>query len=190
MNARQWCGLFVIGVVSGSLLAAAGDVLTTPTTGITPSFRFRADVPFQSLKEVPTWTEVERMLDNPYALGTCPADGSGAASLGNGQGFPARCTTIQRRRSFLPAGCTYDPSTGLTPCNDALMPRLFAHPLNYNPVTGEQFRVLDPAFPGVADFAGRGPISSGASRIPAGAAPVIDYNSPLLADGADPGEPA
>jgi cytochrome c peroxidase len=189
MNARQLCGLFLIGVVSGSLLAAAGDVLNTPTGGIAPSFRFRPDIPFQSLKEVPTWTEVERMLDNPYALDACPVDGSGAGSLGNAQGFGTVCTAIQRRPAFRPAGCTYDLSTGLTPCNDALMPPMFAHPLDYNPITGEQARVLDPAFPGVADFDGRGPISAGRTRIAAGSAPVIDYNSPLVADANDPGEP-
>jgi cytochrome c peroxidase len=192
MNVRRCMVLFAVGLVSGTILAAAGDVLTTPDAGdgIAPSFRFEAEIPFQSLKEVATWPELEAMLDNPYAVGACPADGSGQAALGNAQGFPALCTTFQRRRSFLPPGCSYDPTTGLPPCNDALLPRFVVHPLNYNPMTGEAFRVLDPAFPGVADFAGLGPISSGASRIPAGALPAIDFNSPFVADGADPGEPA
>jgi hypothetical protein len=157
MNGRRVFGLFAAGLVSGTLLAAAGDILVTPDEddGIAPSFRFQAEIPFQSLKQVATWPEIEAMLDNPYAVGACPNDGSGQASLGNAQGFPARCTTFQRRRSFLPAGCSYNPATGLTPCNDALLPSFVVHPLNYNPMTGEAFRVLDPAFAGVADFAGR-----------------------------------
>ena len=83
------------------------------------------------------------------------------------------CTAIQRRHSFLPAGCTYDPSTGLPPCVDAVLPQFLVHPLNYNPATGEQARLLDPAFPGVSSFmdpSGNdlGPISSGASRMSPG----------------------
>ncbi|NUS61930.1 MAG: hypothetical protein HOQ01_13365 [Lysobacter sp.] len=170
----------------GALLAAAGDTLVAPSTGIPADFIMRPAIPFQSLKQVPTWDEIERLLDAPNAVGACP---SSQAMLGNAQGYAARCATVQRRRSFLPAGCTYDASTGLPPCNDALLPRLAVHPLNYNPATGEQSRLLDPAFPGVASFASRGPVSSGASRIGNGARPVIDYNSPLRNDGGDPGEP-
>jgi cytochrome c peroxidase len=191
MNARQgFCALAMV-LVAGTILAAAGDIIDTPDQddGIQPSFRFRPEIPFQSLKIVPTWSELERMLDNPYATTTCPPDASGQPALGNAQGFPARCTTIQRRRSFLPPGCTYDSSTGLPPCNDALLPRFVMHPLNYNPTTGEQSRLLNPAFPGVASFANRGPISAGATRIHPGDAPAIDYNSPLTGDGGDPGEP-
>ena len=109
--------------------------------------------------------------------------------LGNAQGSGARCTTIQRRRSFLPAGCTYDPTTGLPPCNEPCCRGLFAHPLNYNPVTGEQFRVLDPRSP--ASRISRAWVRSvRTSRIAAGRQPAIDYNSPCCRDGADPGEPA
>ena len=183
-------GAVLTVLVAGTILAAAGDILTTPgeSDGIAPSFRFKPQVPFQSLKEVPVWSELEQMLDDPYATGSCPPDASGQPALGNAQGYPARCTTIQRRHSFLPPGCTYDPSTGLPPCNDALLPQFEVHPLAYNPTTGEQARLLDPSFPGVGDFAGLGAISAGTTRIQPGA-PAIDYNSPLVADGADPGEP-
>ena len=187
-RAATWASV----LFAGTLLAAAGEIITTPdeSDGIAPSFRFKPEVPFQSLKEVPVWSEIERLLENPTAMSACPRDAAGLVSIGNGQGFPARCADIRRRRSFLPAGCTYDPSTGLTPCNDALLPRFFVHPLNYNAFTGEQARLLDPAFPGVASFASLGAISSGASRIRPGDDPVIDYNSPLRSDGADPGEPS
>jgi cytochrome c peroxidase len=183
--------LFAAMVFAGTLLGAAGDTIVTPdeSDGIASSFRFIPETPFQSLKEVPVWSELEQMLDNPLAISACPPDASGQAALGNGQGFTARCTNIQRRRSFLPPGCTYDPSTGLPPCNDALLPRFAVHPLNYNPMTGEQARILDPAFPGVDSFSTLGPISPGATRIHPGDAPAIDYNSPLRSDGSDPGEP-
>ncbi|MGO4549985.1 hypothetical protein AB4059_02625 [Lysobacter sp. 2RAF19] len=174
---------------TGALLAAAGDTLTTPDNGITADFAFRPSIPFQSLKQVPTWEEISRILDSPDAIAACPLDATGQPMLGNAQGYPARCATVPRRRSYLPPGCTYDPTTGLPPCNDALLPRLIVHAPNYNPVTGEQTRILDPAFPGVASFASRGPVSSGASRLPNGLRPVLDYNSPIRNDGGDPGEP-
>lgn len=194
-------GVVVMAVGCAGLLLAAtnGNVITTPgdADGIRPSFVFRPDVPFKSLKQVAIWNELEQMLDRPYALGTCPTF-MGLAISGNAQRYPARCTTIRRRHSFLPPGCTYDPSTGLPPCNDALLPPFLVHPLNYNPVTGEQSRILDPAFPGVATFtdpSGRniGPISAGSTRIRPGDPAAIDYNSPLVADtvsGGDAGEPA
>jgi cytochrome c peroxidase len=184
MDTRRSVVTFFLMCAAGALLAAAGGTLTSPSAPA--DFIMRPAIPFQSLKQVPTWDEVERLLDTPNAVGACP---SSQVMLGNAQGYPARCATAPRRRSFLPAGCTYDASTGLPPCNDALLPRLAVHPLNYNPATGEQFRVLDPAFPGVASFANRGPVSSGASRISNGARTVVDYNSPLRNDGGDPGEP-
>jgi len=181
---------FTLMCGAGALLAAAGDTLTTPDNGIVADFAFRPSIPFQSLKQVPVWGEIERMLDSPGAIAACPPDGIGHPMSGNAQGYGARCSTVPRRRSYLPAGCTYDPTTGLPPCNDALLPRLLVQPTNYNPVTGEQTRLLDPAFPGVASFASRGPVSSGASRLPNGLRPVLDYNSPIRNDGGDPGEPA
>lgn len=191
MNVRKSVFAAALLVAAGSILAAAGDIINTPDQddGLAPSFPFRGDTPFQSLKLMPVWSELEQMLDDPYATTTCAPDASGRVSLPNGQNFPARCSSIQRRRSFLPPGCTYDPSTGLPPCNDALLPPFFVHPLNYNPTTGEQFRLLNPAFPGTSSFANIGAISSGASRIRPGDPPAIDYNSPLLSDGGDPGEP-
>jgi len=190
----------VLSVAVGSLLAAAGGVISTPdeSDGIRAAFTFRPDVPFASLKTVPVWSEIEQMLDNPYATASCPRNSVGQATSGNDQGYPARCTAIHRRRSFLPPGCTYDPSTGLPPCNDALLPQFLVHPLNYDPLTGEQMRLLDPAFAGVASFldpSGRdlGPISAGATRIHPGDDPVLDFNSPLVADtrtDGDAGEPA
>lgn len=187
----------IAALSAGSLLAAAGDLITTPgqSSGVQPEFAFHPDIPFESLKQVPIWQETEQLLDNPYAIGACPADANGQPIAGNAQGYPARCSAIQRRRSFLPAGCTYDPSTGLPPCNDALLRPFLVHPLNYDPLTGEQMRLLRPSFAGVATFldpttgANLGPISSGASRIHPGDEPPLDFNSPLVNDGGDAGEP-
>ena len=190
-------GCFAVAALgAGALLAAAMDTLTSPgqSDGVPSNITFHPDIPFQSLKEVPIWNELEQMLDSPYAQGACPADANGQPIGGNAQGYPARCATIHRRRSFLPAGCTYDPSTGLPPCNDALLRPFPVHPLNYNPFTGEQMRLLRPTFAGVATFldpsgANLGPISSGSSRIRPGDPPALDFNSPLVSDGGDAGEP-
>ena len=105
-------------------------------------FAFEVESPLESMKNVPIWDELEQMLDNPYAIMLDPN------TAPNAQGFSSYVATIQRRRSFLPFGCSYDPTTGLTPCNDALLPRHTVHPLNYNHMTGEEMRVLNPHFEG------------------------------------------
>ena len=186
-------------LAAGSMLVAQEapppNTITTPgAPDVTPAFLFEMETGFDSLKGVALWREIEQMLDDPYAVEVCDVEG-------NAQGYPAYCSTIARRRSFLPAGCTYDLTTGLQPCDDSRLEPFLVHPLNYNPTTGEEFRLLNPAFPGVEDFAGLGPISPGAERIEPGE-PAIDYNSPLDADeytciilegeelcGGDPGEP-
>ena len=61
---------------AGALLAAAGDTLTRPTP-VSRRISTSADIPFQSLKQAPTWRELERMLDNPHAIAACPPDGIG-----------------------------------------------------------------------------------------------------------------
>jgi cytochrome c peroxidase len=168
------------------------NVIVDPTVTLDPvlipSFLFEPEINFDSLKEVAQWPELEQMLDNPYATRACPETGPGSD-----QGYAPRCTTIRRRHSFLPAGCTYDAtlvSASMPRCNDALLPDFMVHPLNYNPTTGEEFRLLNPRFAGRANWlvpmgppgtpaVNIGPISSGASRIEPGDEPVIDYNSPV-----------
>jgi cytochrome c peroxidase len=184
-------------IMAGSMLAAAqsGNIIVDPgEPDILPAFLFEPEVTFDSLKSVALWRELEQMLDDPYAIEQCNVEG-------NDQGYPSYCSTIRRRPSFLPAGCSYDSSTGLPRCRNNLLPQFLVHPLNYNPTTGEEFHLLNPDFEGVDDFAGMGPISPGADRIEEGE-PAIDYNSPLVADepqcivlegqelcGGDPGEP-
>jgi cytochrome c peroxidase len=71
-------------------------------------------------------------------------------------GFPAyitggpasTSTSIQRRRSYLPHGCDYNPATSVPACNDALLPPFVVHPLNYNHMNGEELRLLNPNYPG------------------------------------------
>ena len=196
---------------SSSAMAAPGDVVQNGTsTGIAaPGFLFEPEVPFASLKHVPTWSELEQMLDNPYLFTPDPA------TPGNDQGFPSYRSTIQRRPGF-----------GVDLQNQF---QFHVHPLNYNTTTGEEMRLLNPAFPETqfevidqlvlqpgADPA-LGPyiwtrttatISAGADRIDPSEATPIDYNNPVSADaqvcvlttelnppegsslcGGDPGEP-
>jgi hypothetical protein len=186
--------------------AVAGGVLQTgaasaPPGVILPAFLFEPEFPLTSLKQVPTWNEIEQMLDNPYALALDPA------TPGNDQGFPSYRTTINRRPAF-----------GVT------LPQLLVHPLNYNPNIGEEMRLLNPDFAGAAwqvpEELVQDPVnptrfnwiyktvtvSPGAGRVDETA---IDYNSPHKPDsnvciasteafpvpegstvcGGDPGEP-
>jgi len=181
--------------------------ITTPT-----AFKFEPEVPFTSLKNVPTWNELEQMLDNPYLVTLDPA------TPGNDQGFPSyRATGVVRRPGF-----------GVT------LPSLLVHPLNYNPTTGEEMRLINPGYPGgtfnvvdqlfltdPGDPNATPPvparyewqytpeaISPGAGRVEPGEPAPIDYNNPIPADtffcaisveltppegsllcGGDPGEP-
>jgi cytochrome c peroxidase len=115
------------------VLAASGDIITNGTIpnavnkqpGPIPTalagFLFEPEVPFASLKSVPTWNELEQLLDNPYLATLDPS------TPGNAQGFPSyRATGITRRPGF-----------GVT------LPPLLVDPLNYNPTTGEEMRLLN-----------------------------------------------
>ncbi len=171
------------------------------------AFLFEPEVPFTSLKNVPTWSELEQLLDNPYQVSFDPA------TPGNDQGFPSYRTN--------PATFIRRPGFGVT------LPSLLTHPLNYNPTTGEEMRLLNPGYgggrfgvvdqlvrcdtplghttagcegtrtaPGPAGPVTTGPfspdryvwryenvrISSGSQRIAAGEPAPIDYNNPVKAD--------
>ena len=128
--------------VTSVVLATPGGVVTAPRTG--PGFRFELESPPQSLQEVPTWTELEQLLDEPYAM-ELAADQYSVEEI---NGYPSYITTITRRKSFLPAGCDYNPATAPPPCNDSLAEQFVIHPLNYNPMTGEELRLLNPNYPG------------------------------------------
>jgi cytochrome c peroxidase len=109
--------------------AAPGDIVTNGTSsGITipNAFLFEPEVPFTSLKNVPTWFEIEQLLDNPYIVTYDPA------TPGNDNGFP----------SYRATGMTRRPGFGVT------LPFLLTHPLNYNPTTGEEMRLINPGYPG------------------------------------------
>lgn len=176
----------LIGVASQASVAQEAINTNGTNTGIQFSgFLFEPEVPFTSLKGVPTWSELEQLLDNPYLVTLDPA------TPGNDQGFPSyRATGVQRRPGF-----------GVT------LPPLLVHPLNYNTTTGEEMRLINWRFPGAifgvtdelvlepgADPAlgpyqwtrVNAPISAGAARVPAGAT-AIDYNNPIPADPGYPG---
>ncbi len=127
----------------------------------------------QQLLDNPYAVQGNTVTDIPGLIGGCtttagpcvdaagPIPGTGECEMGPTPGspkfkvlpdFPTYCTNpaagFKRRPSFLPPGCTYDPSTGLPPCNDALLPPLLVHPLNYNPTTGVEMRIINSTYPG------------------------------------------
>lgn len=134
---------FVVCMVAGLLpapptQAAPGGVFTNGTIPnaankqpgpIPPNlvgFLFEPEVPFASLKSVPTWNELEQLLDNPYLVTL------DTVTPGNAQGYPSyRATGVTRRPGF-----------GVT------LPPLLVDPLNYNPTTGEEMRLLNPDYAG------------------------------------------
>lgn len=108
---------------------AQRSLLNGTPEGLPPAFAgflFELEFPLHSLKEVPTWNELEQLLDNPYATVPCPT------YFGpNDQGYPSVCSTVTRRPGF-----------GVT------LPPLLVHPLDYHPQTGEEMRLLNPNYPG------------------------------------------
>lgn len=124
-----------------------GQFLTSPglNFALAPGFLFEPETPFASLKEVPTWNEIEQLLDNPYVVAYDPT------TPPNFQGFPSYrsivCATptstgcLQRRPSFDTPGSTLYGNQGNP------LPGLLTHALNYNPGTGKEMRLLNPGFP-------------------------------------------
>src|SRR4051794_601451 len=113
-------------------VAAAG----VPSNFFTaPSFLFEPESPYESLKSVPTWNELEQLLDNPYAVAL---DANTPANFDN---FPSYRSRITRRPSFAGLGATLT-NPG------APLPQLLVHGLNYNPTTGEEMRLLNPRYRG------------------------------------------
>jgi cytochrome c peroxidase len=186
---------------------------------VAPGFLFEPESPYDSLKSVPTWAEIEQLLDNPYAVARDPIT-PGTFEI---PPFPSYRSTITRRPSFLPTPTNPAP-TLLDP--GAPLPQFLVHGLNYNPTTGEEMRLLNSRYIGgrfkipdqlYLDLA-RDPtgntwnwtfktvtVSPGAGRVTDA---EIDYNGPVGADpftcvsnlelvppegtilcGRDPGEP-
>jgi cytochrome c peroxidase len=133
-----WIVLFVPVV-----RAAPGDIIengTSTSPFLVPAFLFEPEVPVSSLKGVPSWNELEQLLDNPYNTTLCsvyaflgmPSIGN---TPGNDQGYPSVCTT--------PA-----PMFARRPTFGVTLPPLLLDPVNYNPTSGERMRLLDPTYPG------------------------------------------
>lgn len=122
---------------------AAGDV--TDNSGLIPFdqayFAFEVESVLSTMKEVPIWDEIEQMLDHPYAIGLEPN------VSGNYQGWPSYRLTQERRRSFIYRDGDGNPCAPLsTGCNEVALPKHLIHPLNYNHMTGEELRLLNPLF--------------------------------------------
>ncbi|MDB4954921.1 MAG: Methylamine utilization protein mauG [Myxococcales bacterium] len=156
-------------------------------TGIVNSnFLFEPEVPMASLKYTPTWNEIEQLLDNPYRVTPCSALISAPPLVRNTppneQNFPSYCTSTALVRR---------PGFGVT------LPPFLIDPLNYNPTTGEEMRLLNPLYAG-GEFdatsacvsATADPctpdqkmitVSSGFDRMGVGDT-AIDYDSPIARD--------
>src|SRR5262249_17861154 len=106
------------------------------------------EFPLNSLKTVPIWNELEQLLDNPYQVQLCSSSASTFPLVQSTPGttqitgsppaptYPAYCSNLT---VFAPPG-RGRPSFGV------LLPPLMCHPLNYNPTTGEEMRLLTPGF--------------------------------------------
>jgi cytochrome c peroxidase len=168
----------------GHSQAAAGIPTNLFTT---PMFLFEPESPYDTLKSVPTWNELEQLLDNPYKVTP------DSITPGNDDGYPSYRSTIVRRPSFsIPGATLLNPGPPL--------PAFVVHPLNYNPTDGEEMRLLNPGYPGgefsipdelyqdlIGDPTGNRwtwtfktvTVSPGEDRVDG---PEIDYNGPMKAD--------
>jgi cytochrome c peroxidase len=107
-------------------------------------FAFEVESPLGSLKEVPIWHEIERMLDNPYQYAQDPS------VRGNDQGWPSYRLTQPRRQSFIFRNAAGNPcAPGSAGCTQVPLPRHVIHPLNYNHSTGEELRLVNIDFEGL-----------------------------------------
>jgi len=157
-------------------------------------FAFEVESPLGTLKEVPTWDEIEQMLDDPYAFVLDPS------VRGNDQGWPSYRLTQPRRRSFIFRNGAGEPcAPGSAGCTEVPLPGHVIHPLNYNHSTGEELRLLNidyaggpwqvedlllpvPGQPGVYQYTYRDiDVSAGADRIEDDEA-AADFNSPIAPD--------
>ncbi|HSB20153.1 MAG TPA: hypothetical protein VLD85_09115, partial [Anaeromyxobacteraceae bacterium] len=106
-------------------------------------FAFEVEGPVGTLKEVPTWDELEQALDNPYLFALDPT------VRGNFQGWPSYRSTIPRRRSFIYRDGAGNPcAPGSAGCAEVPLAGHITHPLNYNFQGGEELRLLNVNFAG------------------------------------------
>lgn len=114
-------------------------------------FLFEPEVPLSSLKTVPIWNELERLLDNPYQVALCSSLGFADPLVQNTPGTTQ--ITGSPVTPIYPAYCSNfasDPVNGVRgrPQFGVTLPPLLVHPLNYNPTDGEEMRLLNPLFTG------------------------------------------
>lgn len=204
-----WALALALTLRAAPALAAPGGLTTNGAStdpAIVPGFLFEPEFPLQSMKSVPIWNELEQLLDNPYAVQTCATlPAAVPALIRNTPGttvlpgsppavvYPAYCTRVAPSTPNGTDVVVRRPSFGVT------LPPLLVHPLNYNPTTGEEMRLLNPAFPGASWLVPgaleqdpgdpnrwiwsyeRVSVSAGAGRVPRDEA-EIDYNAPVKPD--------
>lgn len=113
------CLALTFGIAVGPVpLAMAQQGGTIDTPPVIPELPVEVETelaPAGSLKQSPLWKELEELLEHPY-------------------------DPPERRPSFLPPGCSYQPGA-LVACDDSLMPPLNVYPVGYNPLTGQPLRL-------------------------------------------------
>ncbi len=128
----------------GGFPSTTNVICNGSTNFLTTELFFEPEVPFQSLKtNPPTWNELEQLTDDPYQVVTSCADAGGPIPGTDPDiGYPTYCTngSFIRRPTF---------NLG------SALPKMLVHPLNFNPATGAEMRLLNPDFVG-APIRGQG----------------------------------
>lgn len=130
-------GLAVLFTVT-SPVAQRGGIITTPTVPLELPTEVELELAPGSLKDAPLFHELAELLEHPSDISCTTLDDPATPAFDERN----ECIALtERRPSFLPPGCSYDPTTGLPPCDDALMPPLKIWSPNFNVLTGQPMRL-------------------------------------------------
>jgi hypothetical protein len=128
-------GVAVLCILGMTVTPGLAQVIETPTVPLELPVEVELELAPGSLKEAPLWHELVQLLEDPYAF-TCPNPAA-----------PNECiATIERRQSFLPAGCSYEESAqalGVPACDQTRMPALKIWHPNHNTLTDEPMRLRE-----------------------------------------------
>jgi cytochrome c peroxidase len=194
------CTLVVTLTPVPAMAQSPGGIIRNGTNTdpvVVPGFLFEPEFPLNSLKTVPTWNEIEQLLDDPYRVAVCSSLPASVDPLvrntpGTTQ-IPGSPPPVVYSSYCSTSALVRRPGFGVT------LPPLLVHPLNYNPTDGEEMRLLNPSFTArnwsvpdeLVQFGNsntyywryrRIPVTPGNGRVEAGGDAEIDYNAPINAD--------
>lgn len=114
-----------------------GGTIRTPTVPLELPVEVELELAPGSLKDAPLWHEIAELLENPYDI-SCPnADNPATPDFDES----VECVALtDRRRSFLPPGCSYAVGAPV-PCDDSLLTPLDVWSPHFNPLTGQPMRL-------------------------------------------------